>query len=99
LDLGADETGVLLFELAGSFLLLGEGHHCILLERFDVILVNLVVEQGDLLHGLVGLQLELVVVEIDQLVADPVHVAPEATLPRHHILVVVYVLVKEVSIL
>lgn len=69
------------------------------LECLNVGLVKLIVDLGNLLHCLVGLQRKFLVVEVDQLVAETVHVLAETALTRHHVLVVVYVLVQVVPIL
>lgn len=65
----------------------------------DVVTFNPLVDPSDSFHCLVSLQLELRVVETDELIAEPVHIPTEASLPRHDILVVVDILVEEVPVL
>ena len=64
-----------------------------------VVPLNPLVHYRDFLHCLFSLQLEFLVIETDQLVAESVHIPSKASLARHNIFVVVDILVEKVPVL
>jgi len=79
--------------------LLAQSQCGVALQSMDVVTFNPLVDPCDFLHGFISLQFELLVVEVDELIAEPVHIPTEASLPRHDILVVVDIFVEEVPVL
>ena len=65
----------------------------------NIVALQHLVYQFDFLHCIVGRQFELRVVEADQLIAQTINIASEASLARQHIVIVIYILVKERPIL
>ena len=64
----------------------------------NIVSLKNLVDDRDFLHCLVGLNLELCMVETNQLVTQTVYIAAEASLTWQHVFVVVNVLVEEGAI-
>ena len=84
---------------AVSLPLLARCHCGTVSKSMYVVPLNPLVYNRDFLHCLFSLQLKFLVIEIDQLVAEPVHIPSKASLARHNIFVIVDILVEEVPVL